>query len=50
MSVPQISLDFSVSDQFAPKDLAHLAAQGFRTVICNRPDGKGPRLAPWLTC
>ena len=42
MRVTQLSPDFSVSDQIAPQDLALLAAQGFRAVICNRPDGEGP--------
>ena len=42
MLVTQLSPDFSESDQIAPQDLAQLAARGFRTVICNRPDGEGP--------
>ncbi len=41
MSVTQLSSEFSVSDQIVPQDLARLAAQGFRAVICNRPDGEG---------
>ncbi|MGS4947387.1 TIGR01244 family sulfur transferase [Meridianimarinicoccus sp. RP-17] len=37
-----ISPDLSVSPQIAVADLPALAAQGFRAVICNRPDGEGP--------
>lgn len=33
---------FSVSPQLAPGDMAAAAAQGFRRVVCNRPDGEGP--------
>lgn len=32
----------SVSPQLAPEDMAAAAAQGFRRVVCNRPDGEGP--------
>ena len=42
MTITKLSPDFSVSDQIAPHDLAQIAAQGFRAVICNRPDGEGP--------
>ena len=42
MTIAKLSPDFAVSEQIAPGDLAHLAAQGFRAVICNRPDGEGP--------
>ncbi len=30
----------SVSGQILPGDVAHLAAQGFRTIVNNRPDGE----------
>ena len=32
---------FSVSPQVSPADLETIAEAGFRTVICNRPDGEG---------
>ena len=32
---------FSTSGQIAPEDFAAIAAAGFRSVICNRPDGEG---------
>ncbi|WP_298985804.1 bifunctional protein tyrosine phosphatase family protein/NAD(P)/FAD-dependent oxidoreductase [uncultured Roseibium sp.] len=31
----------SVAPQIRPQDLADIAQQGFRSVICNRPDGEG---------
>ena len=40
-SLKQITEDISVAPQIAPDDLAAIAAQGFRAVICNRPDGEG---------
>ncbi|QEU06785.1 bifunctional protein tyrosine phosphatase family protein/NAD(P)/FAD-dependent oxidoreductase [Paracoccus yeei] len=36
----QIEPGFAVSGQLFPQDLPGLAAQGFRSVICNRPDGE----------
>ena len=41
MQVKKINSAISVSEQINPQDLAGLAAQGFRAVICNRPDGEG---------
>ncbi|WP_297696282.1 TIGR01244 family sulfur transferase [Phenylobacterium sp.] len=34
--------DISVSPQIGPDDVAQAAAQGFRTIINNRPDGEVP--------
>ncbi|CAG9171008.1 hypothetical protein LMG23992_01907 [Cupriavidus laharis] len=34
--------DLSVSPQIVPDDVPTLAAIGFRSLICNRPDGEGP--------
>lgn len=31
----------SVSEQIKEADLARLAAQGFKSIVCNRPDGEG---------
>jgi sulfide:quinone oxidoreductase len=42
MEINRISTRLSVSAQIAPSDLAQIAAEGFRSVICNRPDGEGP--------
>lgn len=32
---------FSVSDQLRPEDVTTLAAEGVKSLICNRPDGEG---------
>ena len=40
-SIKRIDASFSVAGQIDPTDLPVLAAQGFRTVICNRPDHEG---------
>ncbi|MEO9530860.1 TIGR01244 family sulfur transferase [Roseibium sp.] len=36
-----INSQISVAPQIRPEDLADYAQQGFRSVICNRPDGEG---------
>ncbi|MCA8879614.1 MAG: TIGR01244 family phosphatase [Rhodobacteraceae bacterium] len=41
MDPKPLSAELSVSPQIAAGDLAALAEQGFRSVICNRPDGEG---------
>ena len=38
MSFKQISSGFSVSGQLTLDDVRDAAAQGFNTIICNRPD------------
>ncbi|MBU6397538.1 MAG: TIGR01244 family phosphatase [Rhodospirillales bacterium] len=40
MNARQITRDFSVSPQITPEELSSIAAQGFRAIICNRPDGE----------
>jgi sulfide:quinone oxidoreductase len=42
MDPKQLTPEFSVSGQISPSDLVELAAQGFRSVICNRPDDEDP--------
>ncbi|HEU4670726.1 MAG TPA: TIGR01244 family sulfur transferase [Dyella sp.] len=42
MDIRPLTDTLSVSLQIAPSELATLAAQGFRTVINNRPDGEEP--------
>ena len=42
MDIRMITQDFSVSPQIAAADLLALRAHGFRSVICNRPDGEEP--------
>lgn len=41
MEAKKISDDLSVSPQIVVDDLQALADQGFRAIICNRPDGEG---------
>ena len=41
MDVKTVDVDISVSPQIAPSDIADLAKAGFKTIICNRPDGEG---------
>ena len=40
-AVKRMDASFSVSGQLNPGDLPEVKAQGFRTVICNRPDHEG---------
>jgi len=37
-----LTSELSVSPQILPDDVHTLAASGFRSLICNRPDGEGP--------
>ncbi|MCX2724563.1 bifunctional protein tyrosine phosphatase family protein/NAD(P)/FAD-dependent oxidoreductase [Roseibium salinum] len=41
MTIKAINTQISVSPQIRPEDMADLAQQGYRSVICNRPDGEG---------
>jgi sulfide:quinone oxidoreductase len=40
MDKRQLDSQFYVSDQITAEDVASLAAGGFKTIICNRPDGE----------
>lgn len=42
MNAQRITEDFAVSPQILPEDAAGIAALGFRTLMCNRPDGEEP--------
>jgi len=42
MDIRPLSDDYAVSPQIAPEDAPAIAAAGFDTVICNRPDGENP--------
>ena len=39
--IKKLTDEISVAPQIKPSELAELAAQGFRSIICNRPDGEG---------
>ncbi|WP_147124229.1 bifunctional protein tyrosine phosphatase family protein/NAD(P)/FAD-dependent oxidoreductase [Shimia ponticola] len=41
MDIKKISNKVSVSPQITAADVKDIAAQGFRAIICNRPDGEG---------
>lgn len=41
MELKKISSKFSVSPQITANDVAQLAEEGYRAIICNRPDGEG---------
>ncbi len=42
MEIRGIVSGYAVSPQLAPADMRELAALGYRTVICNRPDSEVP--------
>lgn len=42
MEIRQISEDYSVTGQIAPEDVKKIGEAGFKSVICNRPDGEQP--------
>jgi sulfide:quinone oxidoreductase len=41
MDLREITKTFAVSPQITADDIATLKAQGFRAIVCNRPDGEG---------
>jgi uncharacterized protein (TIGR01244 family) len=42
MQARQISEDFTVSGQIGPEHVPAIAAEGYRSILCNRPDGEEP--------
>lgn len=42
MNQTKLTDDFSVAGQITPADVAAIATAGFRSLICNRPDGESP--------
>ncbi|HAW45721.1 MAG TPA: TIGR01244 family phosphatase, partial [Roseovarius sp.] len=42
MEPRQITEDFSVAPQITPEDIPAIAAAGFRSIMCNRPDDEEP--------
>lgn len=41
MDIHALTTDFAVAAQLRPEDLQAVADAGYRSVICNRPDGEG---------
>jgi uncharacterized protein (TIGR01244 family) len=44
--IKPIAADFAVAGQLSPADVPAIAAQGFATLINNRPDGEGGPAQP----
>lgn len=42
MTTRRLTNDLSVAPQISVSDVAGLAAEGFKSLICNRPDGESP--------
>lgn len=42
MSIQPLSPVFAVAPQISPEDVPAIAAAGFKSLICNRPDDEGP--------
>lgn len=38
VDIKRVNADFAVAGQIAPADVAGIAAMGFKSIICNRPD------------
>lgn len=47
MMIRSIHPDYAVSPQIQPDDLAEVSRAGFRSVMCNRPDGESPDQPPF---
>ena len=46
MPVQALSPEFAVTGQIAAQDAAAIAQAGFRSIVCNRPDGEGGPAQP----
>lgn len=42
MDLRRITDDFAVAPQIVPDDIRQIAEEGFRAILCNRPDGEEP--------
>jgi len=40
MQIYKVTEDFSISGQISATDVALIKASGFKTIMCNRPDGE----------
>jgi sulfide:quinone oxidoreductase len=47
MHAKQLTPEISVAGQISASDVAEAAAQGFKSIVCNRPDGEGLRQPPF---
>ena len=46
LNIVEVTPDFALTAQITPKDVADLAARGFKSIINNRPDGEGGPAQP----
>jgi uncharacterized protein (TIGR01244 family) len=46
MEIRAITPDYAVSPQIEPDDVPAIALEGYRVVICNRPDGRSRMSCP----
>jgi sulfide:quinone oxidoreductase len=46
MAITEITPTYSVSPQIRPEEVADIAALGFRSILCNRPDGESDDQTP----
>ncbi|MEZ5946347.1 MAG: TIGR01244 family sulfur transferase [Hyphomonas sp.] len=44
--IRQVTDAFAVAAQLSEEDVAAIAAAGFKTILCNRPDGEGGPMQP----
>ena len=42
MQVQSLTSDFAVTGQITPEQVPAIAAAGFKSILCNRPDDEGP--------
>lgn len=42
MAIRRLNADISVADQISVADVELIAREGFRSIVCNRPDGEAP--------
>jgi sulfide:quinone oxidoreductase len=42
MAIRRLNDEISVADQIAIEDVERIAREGFRSIVCNRPDGEAP--------
>jgi len=42
MEIKSLTAELSVASQIFSADMPAVASAGFRSIICNRPDGEGP--------
>jgi uncharacterized protein (TIGR01244 family) len=40
MEIRRLNDEISVAEQISPADVSYIAQQGFKTILCNRPDGE----------